>query len=64
MKVKGRTLNSVNSTTSTRVITNYYDPYTYAQNFDEGKAEEEPDSLGRSFSARFAATSRMNSTVH
>ncbi|KAG6490126.1 uncharacterized protein LOC122003901 [Zingiber officinale] len=31
-----------------------YDPYTYAQNFDEGFASAEPDNLSRSFSARFA----------
>ncbi|PKA46801.1 hypothetical protein AXF42_Ash015695 [Apostasia shenzhenica] len=34
-----------------------YDPYTYAQNFDEGSAWVEPENLSRSFSARFAAPS-------
>ncbi|CAL9092251.1 unnamed protein product [Musa acuminata subsp. burmannicoides] len=35
-----------------------YDPFTYAQNFDEGwAAEEEPENLSRSFSARFAVPS-------
>ncbi|PKA64527.1 hypothetical protein AXF42_Ash007272 [Apostasia shenzhenica] len=32
-----------------------YDPYSYAQNFDEGSARVEPENLCRSFSARFAA---------
>ena len=36
-----------------------YDPYTYAQNFDEGSAWVEPENLSRSFSARFAVPSRM-----
>lgn len=35
-----------------------YDPYTYAQNFDEGSASVEPENLSRSFSARFAISSR------
>lgn len=34
-----------------------YDPYTYAQNFDEGSASVEPENLSRSFSARFAVSS-------
>ncbi|WOL14127.1 hypothetical protein Cni_G22907 [Canna indica] len=36
-----------------------YDPYTYAQNFDEGAAWAEPENLSRSFSARFAVPSRV-----
>ncbi|GMH03290.1 hypothetical protein Nepgr_005129 [Nepenthes gracilis] len=32
----------------------YYDPYSYAQNFDQGLAWDEPDCLSRSFSMRFA----------
>ncbi|CAL9199423.1 unnamed protein product [Musa hybrid cultivar] len=40
-----------------------YDPYTYAQNFDEGSASVEPDNLWRSFSARFAAPSRTTRRV-
>ncbi|KAJ3694143.1 hypothetical protein LUZ60_009623 [Juncus effusus] len=37
-----------------------YDPYTYAQNFDEGPADwEEQENLSRSFSARFAVPSRF-----
>lgn len=33
-----------------------YDPHTYAQNFDQGLMwDDEPDSLSRSFSMRFAA---------
>ncbi|CAL9168655.1 unnamed protein product, partial [Musa hybrid cultivar] len=36
-----------------------YDPHTYAQNFDEGSAWEEPEDLSRSFSARFAVPSRV-----
>jgi hypothetical protein len=36
-----------------------YDPYSYAQNFDDGPTWEEPDNLSRSFSARFAVPSRV-----
>ncbi|KAG9459277.1 hypothetical protein H6P81_003785 [Aristolochia fimbriata] len=36
-----------------------YDPYTYSQNFDHGSACLEPENLSRSFSARFADSSRM-----
>ncbi|KAG1330059.1 hypothetical protein COCNU_02G000270 [Cocos nucifera] len=36
-----------------------YDPYTYAQNFDEGSASVEPENLSRSFSARFAVPSSL-----
>ncbi|GMN40193.1 hypothetical protein TIFTF001_009418 [Ficus carica] len=32
-----------------------YDPLSYAQNFDEGWDEEDPDQLTRGFSARFVA---------
>jgi hypothetical protein len=35
-----------------------YDPKSYAQNFDEGKAVVEPENLHRSFSARFVAPAR------
>jgi len=35
-----------------------YDPLSYAQNFDDGKWEEDDEeSLGRGFSARYAAPS-------
>ncbi|KAH7858300.1 hypothetical protein Vadar_022158 [Vaccinium darrowii] len=36
-----------------------YNPYTYAQNFDEGLMLENLDDLSRSFSARFAVPSRI-----
>ncbi|KAK3028337.1 hypothetical protein RJ639_037799 [Escallonia herrerae] len=37
-----------------------YDPYTYAQNFDQGSSWDGPDELFcRSFSARFAVPSRI-----
>ncbi|KAL5729284.1 hypothetical protein ACHQM5_002258 [Ranunculus cassubicifolius] len=36
-----------------------YDPYTYSQNFDQGTAWTEPDNLTRSFSARYADSSRV-----
>ncbi|XP_078165269.1 uncharacterized protein LOC144559978 [Carex rostrata] len=36
-----------------------YDPYSYAQNFDDGPTWEEPDNLARSFSARFAVPARV-----
>uniref|UniRef100_A0A7N2L0I6 Uncharacterized protein n=1 Tax=Quercus lobata TaxID=97700 RepID=A0A7N2L0I6_QUELO len=36
-----------------------YDAYTYSQNFDQGPALDEPDSLSRSFSIRFADPSRI-----
>ncbi|XP_060670492.1 uncharacterized protein LOC107404700 [Ziziphus jujuba] len=36
-----------------------YDPYTYAQNFDQGSNWADPDNLSRSFSARFAVPSRI-----
>ncbi|KAJ1685417.1 hypothetical protein LUZ63_016807 [Rhynchospora breviuscula] len=36
-----------------------YDPYSYAQNFDDGPTWEEPDNLSRSFSARFAVPARV-----
>ena len=40
-----------------------YDPYTYAQNFDQGLMwNDEPDSLARSFSMRFAAPTRLITT--
>ncbi|XVE52104.1 hypothetical protein DITRI_Ditri02bG0094600 [Diplodiscus trichospermus] len=37
-----------------------YDPYTYAQNFDQGLMLDDPDDLSRSFSARFAIPSRVS----
>eukprot|EP00262_Sarcandra_glabra_P012160 TRINITY_DN3078_c0_g1_i1.p1 TRINITY_DN3078_c0_g1~~TRINITY_DN3078_c0_g1_i1.p1 ORF type:complete len:129 (-),score=2.20 TRINITY_DN3078_c0_g1_i1:44-400(-) len=40
-----------------------YDPYTYSQNFDQGSDWLEPDDLGRSFSARFASSSRFFHTM-
>ncbi|OMO66774.1 hypothetical protein COLO4_30383 [Corchorus olitorius] len=43
---------------STRVHVSY-DPYTYAQNFDQGLMSADPDDLSRSFSARFAVPSRV-----
>ncbi|XVF86595.1 hypothetical protein PTKIN_Ptkin18bG0055100 [Pterospermum kingtungense] len=43
---------------STRVCVSY-DPYTYAQNFDQGLMSANPDDLSRSFSARFAVPSRV-----
>ncbi|XP_022714509.1 uncharacterized protein LOC111274134 [Durio zibethinus] len=43
---------------STRVHVSY-DPYTYAQNFDQGLMSTDPDDLSRSFSARFAVPSRV-----
>ncbi|CAI9773625.1 unnamed protein product [Fraxinus pennsylvanica] len=36
-----------------------YDPYSYAQNFDQGLMWANPDELSRSFSARFAVPSRI-----
>ncbi|XP_073107387.1 uncharacterized protein [Elaeis guineensis] len=36
-----------------------YDPYNYAQNFDQDSACLEPENLSRSFSARFAGPSRL-----
>ncbi|KAL2463125.1 uncharacterized protein Fot_54362 [Forsythia ovata] len=36
-----------------------YDPYSYAQNFDQGLMWSDPDDLARSFSARFAVPSRI-----
>lgn len=36
-----------------------YDPHTYAQNFDQGSSWADPDNLSRSFSARFAVSSRI-----
>jgi len=37
-----------------------YDPYTYAQNFDQGLMwDDEADILARSFSMRFAAPTRL-----
>ncbi|OMO86836.1 hypothetical protein CCACVL1_09438 [Corchorus capsularis] len=36
-----------------------YDPYTYSQNFDQGFAWDEPDSLSRSFSMRLAHPSSV-----
>ncbi|OWM78183.1 hypothetical protein CDL15_Pgr015002 [Punica granatum] len=36
-----------------------YDPFTYAQNFDQGCTLADPDILSRSFSARFAVPSRI-----
>ncbi|GMH17668.1 hypothetical protein Nepgr_019509 [Nepenthes gracilis] len=36
-----------------------YSPHTYSQNFDHGSTWSEPDNLSRSFSARFAAASRV-----
>uniref|UniRef100_A0A5B7BS56 Uncharacterized protein n=1 Tax=Davidia involucrata TaxID=16924 RepID=A0A5B7BS56_DAVIN len=49
------------STTSTVVFT--YDPYSYAQNFDDQlqgfTCRADPDDLSRSFSARFAVPSRV-----
>ncbi|EEF46501.1 uncharacterized protein LOC8274533 [Ricinus communis] len=37
-----------------------YDPYTYAQNFDQGSSMwSDPDSMSRSFSARFAVPARI-----
>ncbi|KAK1259830.1 hypothetical protein QJS04_geneDACA005478 [Acorus gramineus] len=40
-----------------------YDPFTYAQNFDDGPAWLEPEYLSRSFSARFADPSRILSSL-
>ncbi|KAL6584685.1 hypothetical protein OROMI_003974 [Orobanche minor] len=52
---KKRMFSYSNSTKST------YDEYTYSQNFDQGSvwASVDPDDLSRSFSARFAAPSRI-----
>jgi hypothetical protein len=36
-----------------------HDAYSYAQNFGDGTAWMEPKNLSRSFSARFAAPSRV-----
>ncbi|KAB1204480.1 hypothetical protein CJ030_MR8G028124 [Morella rubra] len=36
-----------------------YDPKTYTKNFDQGTGSMEPDNLPRSFSARFADSSRV-----
>ncbi|KAL8458915.1 hypothetical protein ACS0TY_036416 [Phlomoides rotata] len=36
-----------------------YDPYSCSQNFDEGLICDDPDDLSRSFSARFAVSSRF-----
>ncbi|CAA2980766.1 Hypothetical predicted protein [Olea europaea subsp. europaea] len=36
-----------------------YDPYSYAQNFDQGLMWANHDELSRSFSARFAVPSRI-----
>ncbi|CAK9185659.1 unnamed protein product [Ilex paraguariensis] len=36
-----------------------YDPYTYAQNFDQGLTWADPDDLSRSFSARFVVPSTI-----
>ena len=43
---------------SNRVVVSY-DPYTYAQNFDQGLMTADPDDHSRSFSARFAVPSRV-----
>ncbi|XAR50626.1 hypothetical protein NMG60_11004995 [Bertholletia excelsa] len=40
-----------------------YDPYTYAQNFDDGAPWKDPEDLSRSFSARFAVPSRIFENV-
>ncbi|KAH0467170.1 hypothetical protein IEQ34_004408 [Dendrobium chrysotoxum] len=40
-----------------------YDPFSYAQNFDEGSAWVELENLSRSFSARFAVPSRRPQKV-
>lgn len=37
-----------------------YDPDTYSQNFDQGTGSMEPDNLYRSFSARYARSSRYS----
>ncbi|RRT84321.1 hypothetical protein BHE74_00011220 [Ensete ventricosum] len=58
--VRGKRRVSISSPNPMRVS---YDPYTYAQNFDEGSASVEPDNLWRSFSARFAAPSRTTRRV-
>ncbi|CAL9097689.1 unnamed protein product, partial [Musa textilis] len=57
VKQKRRTLSSANPAHLP------YDPYTYAQNFDEGSASVEPDNLSRSFSARFAVPSTTTTTT-
>ncbi|KAH7850321.1 hypothetical protein Vadar_030996 [Vaccinium darrowii] len=36
-----------------------YDEYTYSQNFDKGLVWDEPDSLSKSFSVRFADPTRI-----
>ena len=36
-----------------------YDPWSYAQNFDQGSTLDDPDVLFLSFSARFAIPSRV-----
>ncbi|KAL9440175.1 hypothetical protein AB3S75_018937 [Citrus x aurantiifolia] len=38
----------------------YYDPDTYSQNFDQGTGSMEPENLYRSFSARYARSSRYS----
>lgn len=35
-----------------------YDPYTYSLNFDQGSVLDNLDDISRSFSARFAGSSR------
>ncbi|KAI0522483.1 hypothetical protein KFK09_004862 [Dendrobium nobile] len=40
-----------------------YDPFSYAQNFDEGSAWVELENLSRSFSARFAVPSSRSQRV-
>lgn len=41
-----------------------YDPYTYSQNFDQGSMWSDPDNMSRSFSARFAVSSRIFEKTH
>lgn len=54
-----RLLFDCSASASTQGVRIPYDPYTYSQNFDQGLIWADPDFIYRSFSARFAAPSRV-----
>ncbi|KAL1318641.1 hypothetical protein HN51_070954 [Arachis hypogaea] len=63
MKLKMKKKKLFDSSSASSSSHPYYDAYTYSQNFDHGNAKDEADNLSRSFSARFADSSKVTTVI-
>uniref|UniRef100_A0A2P2NFS2 Uncharacterized protein n=1 Tax=Rhizophora mucronata TaxID=61149 RepID=A0A2P2NFS2_RHIMU len=59
MREKKKLFHCFSVTATTSRVHFSYDPYDYSQNFDQESMWCDPDNISRSFSARFAVSSRI-----